>query len=279
MKALPLKVPGFRLNNDVLLPAVGLGVYQMPNDAYTVKAVYHALKCGYRHIDTAMIYRNEESVGKGIAASLIPRDQIFVTTKLWNSDHGYDQTIRAFNESLKRLGLDYIDLYLIHWPVQGKRKDSWRALETLYSEGRCKAIGVSNYMEVHLRELLGYCRIKPVVNQIELHPYIFLSRFKTVELCRENQIIPVAYSPLTKGEKLNDPVLLKLASKYEKSTAGILLRWALQQGFAVIPKSSVFSRIEDNLRIFDFSISESDMQLLGNLDENLVTGWDPDGAP
>jgi len=141
MKALPLKVPGFRLNNDVLIPAVGLGVYQMPNDAYTVKAVYHALKCGYRHVDTAMIYRNEESVGKAIAASLIPRDQIFVTTKLWNSDHGYDQTIRAFNESLKRLGLEYIDLYLIHWPVQGKRKDSWRALETLYSEGRCKAIG------------------------------------------------------------------------------------------------------------------------------------------
>jgi diketogulonate reductase-like aldo/keto reductase len=279
MKALPLKVPGFRLNNDVLIPAVGLGVYQMPNDAYTVKAVYHALKCGYRHVDTAMIYRNEESVGKAIAASLIPRDQIFVTTKLWNSDHGYDQTIRAFNESLKRLGLEYIDLYLIHWPVQGKRKDSWRALETLYSEGRCKAIGVSNYMEVHLRELLGHCRIIPAVNQIELHPYIFHSRFQTVEFCRENGIIPVAYSPLTKGEKLNDPVLLKLASKYEKSTAGILLRWALQQGFAVIPKSSVFSRIEDNLRIFDFSISESDMQLLSNLDENLVTGWDPDGTP
>lgn len=257
------------------MPAVGLGVYQMPDNAMTLKAVDYALRCGYRHIDTAMIYRNEPSVGNAIAGSFVPREQVFVTTKLWNSDQGYDSAIRACNRSLERLGMEYVDLYLIHWPVQGKRKDSWRALETLYSEGKCKAIGVSNYLAHHLEELLGYCTITPAVNQIEMHPYIYGSRIETVDLCRKSGIIPVAYSPLTKGEKLRDPSLIKIASRYEKNTAQLLIRWALQQGFAAIPKSSVPSRIADNFNVFDFEISVEDMATLDALNENLATGWDP----
>ncbi|MCO5261968.1 MAG: aldo/keto reductase [Lentimicrobium sp.] len=268
----------FRLNSGAAMPVVGLGVYQMPNNHLTQKAVDNALKNGYRHIDTAAIYHNEEVVGKAMVTSLIPREQVFVTTKLWNSDHGYDHAIKACHASLARLGLDYVDLYLIHWPVQGKRKDTWRALETLLEDGKCKSIGVSNYMAHHLEELLGYCKVPPAVNQIELHPYIFSTRAETIDLCRNAGIIPVAYSPLTKGVKLGDPRLQKIASKYGKSTAQLLIRWDLQQGFAAIPKSSVISRIIENINVFDFEISANDMEELNSLDENLVTGWDPAGA-
>ena len=268
----------FRLNSGAAMPVVGLGVYKMPNNNLTQKAVDNALKNGYRHIDTAAIYHNEEVVGKALVTSLIPREQVFVTTKLWNSDQGYDHAIKACNASLARLGLDYVDLYLIHWPVQGKRKDSWRALETLFEEGKCRSIGVSNYMAHHLEELLGYCKVPPAVNQIELHPYLFSTRAETINLCRNAGIIPVAYSPLTKGVRLGDPVLKKIASKYGKSTAQLLIRWALQQGFAAIPKSAVISRIIENINVFDFEISTTDMEVLNSLDENLVTGWDPASA-
>ncbi len=268
----------FTLNNSIPMPAVGLGVYQMPNGPLTQRAVDYALRCGYRHIDTAMIYRNEESVGKAIAAGFVPREELFVTTKLWNSDQGYDQAIKACNASLSRLGLNWVDLYLIHWPVHGKRKDSWKALETLYDEGKCRAIGVSNYMSLHLEELLGYCRVVPAANQLELHPYLYNSRIETVDLCRKAGILPVAYSPLTKGIKLRDPLLVKTAGNYGKSTAQLLIRWALQQGFAVIPKSSANSRIAENYQVFDFNITPEDMELLNGLDENLATGWDPSDA-
>lgn len=274
----PTSIKVFRLNNNVNIPAVGLGVYQMPQGQQTQKLIDNALRNGYRHIDTAAIYRNEETVGMAIRSSLIPREQIFVTTKLWNSDHGYDQAIKAFHKSLERLQMDYVDLYLIHWPVQGKRKESWRALETLYNEGKCRAIGVSNYMAPHLHELIDYAKVLPAVNQIELHPYLFATRAETIDLCREKGILPVAYSPLTKGEKLNDPVLLKMAGQCEKTSAQILLRWALQQGFCVIPKSAASTRVIQNMQIFDFELSETDMHILNNLDENLVTGWDPSGA-
>lgn len=274
----PASIKVFRLNNNVNIPAVGLGVYQMPQGQQTQKLIDNALRNGYRHVDTAAIYRNEETVGMAIRSSLIPREQIFVTTKLWNSDHGYDQAIKAFHKSLERLQMDYVDLYLIHWPVQGKRKESWRALETLYNEGKCRAIGVSNYMAPHLHELIDYAKVLPAVNQIELHPYLFATRAETIDLCREKGILPVAYSPLTKGEKLNDPVLLKMAGQYEKTSAQILLRWALQQGFCVIPKSAASTKVIQNMQIFDFELSETDMHILNNLDENLVTGWDPSGA-
>jgi len=271
-------IKGFTLNNGLIMPALGLGVYQMPNGAVARTAVDYAIRSGYRHIDTAMIYRNEESVGQAVASSFIPREQIFITTKLWNSDHGYDQAIKALYSSLTRLRMDYVDLYLIHWPVQGKRKESWRALETLLEEGKCKSIGVSNYMTHHLEELMGYCNVPPAVNQIELHPYLFNTRRGTIDFCRRAGIIPVAYSPLTKGLKLRDPILMRMAAQYAKNPAQLLIRWALQQGFAAIPKSSVPSRIADNYNVFDFTISDSDMAILNQLDENMTTGWDPADA-
>lgn len=265
----------FRLNNDVKMPVLGLGVYQMPDSENTIKAIEFALNAGYRHIDTAMIYGNERSVGKAVNSGVVPRDQIFVTTKVWNSDHGYDQTIRAFNASLGRLQLEYIDLYLIHWPVMGKRKETWKALETLYNEGKVKAIGVSNYMVQHLTELLDQCKVVPAVNQIELHPFIYGSRVDIINLCFQNNILPEAYSPLTKGERLRDVYLTKLAIRYKKSTAQLLLRWGVQHGFAVIPKSSVTTRIAENKQIFDFEIQPDDMKALDDMNEHLATGWDP----
>lgn len=274
----PTSINVFKLNNGVNLPAVGLGVYQMPANLQTQKVIDNALRHGCRHIDTASIYHNEENVGNAIRSSLIPRDQIFVTTKLWNSDQGYDHAIRAFNKSLERLGFDYIDLYLIHWPVAGKRKETWKALETLYKEGRCKAIGVSNYMHHHLEELLEFAEVIPAVNQIELHPYIFNSRLETIDLCRASGILPVAYSPLTKGLKLREPLLMKVAAKYEKTPAQLLIRWALQQGFSAIPKSKTISRVVENMKVFDFKISDTDMEALNNIEEKLVTGWDPSDA-
>lgn len=275
----PSSIKGFTLNNGVKLPAVGLGVYQMPEGDRTQLAIDRALKSGYRHIDTAAIYHNEISVGRAVRSSLIPREQIFITTKLWNADQGYDQAIRAFEKSLSRLEMDYVDLYLIHWPVQGKRKDSWRALERLYDEERCKAIGVSNYMENHMEKLLSYANVKPAVNQIELHPYLFNGRTAIINLCRQAEIIPVAYSPLTRGTRLNDPELIKIAKRYEKTTAQLMLRWGLQQGFAVIPKSSIHSRIEENIDVFDFEISAADMEKLNELGQGYVTGWNPEGTP
>ncbi len=270
-----LQLNVFKLNNDVRIPVIGLGVYQMSDSENTRKVIEFALNNGYRHIDTAMIYGNERSVGKAVMSSSIPRDQIFITTKVWNSDHGYDNTIRAFHASLNRLQLAYVDLYLIHWPVMGKRKETWKALETLYNEGKIRAIGVSNYMVQHLTELLGHCNVIPAVNQLELHPFIYGSRVDVINMCFQNNILPIAYSPLTKGEKLRDPLLLKLGSKYKKSAAQILLRWGLQHGFALIPKSSVTSRIAENKQIFDFEIHQDDMVALDNLNENLATGWDP----
>jgi diketogulonate reductase-like aldo/keto reductase len=275
----PSSLKVFTLNNGIKIPVIGLGVYQMADGDRTQHAIDRALKVGYRHIDTAAIYHNEISVGKAVRSSLIPREQIFITTKLWNADQGYDQAIRAFEKSLSNLGMDWVDLYLIHWPVQGKRKDSWRALEKLYNEGRCKAIGVSNYMENHMEELLSYANVKPAVNQIELHPYLLNERMDIVNLCRQADIIPIAYSPLTRGTQLKDPSLVKIAKSYEKTTAQLLIRWGVQQGFAVIPKSAIHSRIEENIDVFDFEISAADMERLNELGQGYVTGWNPAGVP
>jgi diketogulonate reductase-like aldo/keto reductase len=202
-----------------------------------------------------------------------------VTTKLWNSDHGYDQAISAFNQSLDKLGLDYIDLYLIHWPVEGKRLASWQALETLLVQDRCRAIGVSNYMVRHLEELLDQCKVVPAVNQIELSPYNYNNRKEVIDHCRSKDILVQAYSPLTKGHKLPDPNLAKIASKYSKSPAQVLIRWALQHGFNVLPKSSSRERMAENFDVFDFSISREDMDYLDSLGEGLATSWDPTNAP
>lgn len=265
----------FTLNNGIKIPVAGLGVYKMPESESSQKAIEYAISIGYRHIDTARIYNNERVVGNAVNSGIIPREQVFVTSKVWNSDQGYDQTIKAFQASLHKLNLDYLDLYLIHWPVISKRKETWRALETLYNEGKCRAIGVSNYMSHHLEELLGYCKITPAVNQIELHPYIFGNRIDTINKCRQNNILPIAYSPLTKGEKLKEPLLVKMAAKYKKNAAQLLIRWCIQHGFGVIPKSSVTSRIAENIQVFDFEITSEDMEILDHLNAGLATGWDP----
>jgi diketogulonate reductase-like aldo/keto reductase len=261
------------LNSGAQIPQVGLGVWQTPAGATARQAVLEALRVGYRHVDTARIYGNEADVGAAVRSSGVPREQIFVTTKLWNQDHGYDQALRAFDASLQRLGLDYVDLYLLHWPVAGKRLDSWRALERLYEEKRARSIGVSNFLVPHLRELLGAAKHVPAVNQIELTP--FLQRRDTVALCRQHGILVEAYSPLTHGRRLDHPVLANVARRAERTVAQVLLRWSLQHGNVVLPKSTSPARIAENARLFDFALDERAMAELDDLEEGLVTGWDP----
>lgn len=268
-----------KLNSGTVIPQLGLGVYKSQNGPEVVNAVTWALEAGYRHVDTARIYRNEESVGQAIRENPIPREEIFVTTKLWNADQGYDATLRACEASLKDLDLDYVDLFLMHWPVEGKRLASWSAMERLMEEGRVKSIGVSNFLTRHLEELLTAADIAPSINQIEMSPYIYLHRKDTIDFCRENGILIEAYSPLTRGRKLDDPRLVVIAAKYDKTPAQVLIRWSLQHGFVTIPKSVNQGRIVENAAVYDFEITEMDMETLNGLDEQFTTGWDPSDAP
>jgi diketogulonate reductase-like aldo/keto reductase len=262
-----------QLSSGARIPQVGLGVWKAASGETTRNAVLAALKLGYRHVDTARIYGNEGDVGAAVRTSGIPRDQIFVTTKLWNEDQGYDRALRAFDASLTRLGLDYIDLYLLHWPVARKRLDSWSALERLFEEKRARSIGVSNFLVPHLEELLGHGRHKPAVNQIELTP--FLQRRETQALCKKNGIVVEAYSPLTHGQRLDHPVVVDIARRTGRSVAQVLLRWGLQHGLVVIPKSTKADRIAENGSLFDFVLDATAMKSLDALEEGLVTGWDP----
>ena len=259
------------------IPQIGLGVWQSPRGAPTRDAVTAALELGYRHVDTARIYQNEADVGAAIKAGPVPRADVFVTTKLWNDDQGYDSALRALDASLGRLGLDYVDLYLIHWPVAGKRRESWRALEKAFADGKAKAIGVSNYMVPHLRDVLDHAVVKPHVNQIELTP--FLQRRDTRALCAEHGIVVEAYSPLTRGQRLDDPVLGAIAKAVQRTPAQVMLRWGIQHGHVILPKSVTRSRIEENAALFDFTLDAAQLAKLDALDEGLATGWDPDGAP
>jgi diketogulonate reductase-like aldo/keto reductase len=290
------KVP---LNDGRLIPQLGLGVWQTRAGATCEAAVLTALEAGYRHIDTASMYGNEESVGAAIRKSGIPREQIFVTTKLWNSDHG--KPGRALEASLHKLKMDYVDLYLIHYPVR-QRIQSWHALELLRERGKARSIGVSNFTINHLTELLRQTKTIPSVNQVEFHPYLY--QRDLFEFCRRSGIVLEAYSPLTKGERLKDRKLVAIANKYPtsvregansqsrpsilgnfsrqlntKSTAQILIRWALQHGLVVIPKSANPKRIVENADVFDFEISPADMELLDGFNEDLRTCWDPTHAP
>jgi diketogulonate reductase-like aldo/keto reductase len=262
-----------RLNTGAEIPQVGLGVWQISRGDATRNAVTAALRHGYRHIDTARIYGNETDVGEGIRASGIPRGDIFVTTKLWNEDQGFDRALRAFDASLSRLGLDYLDLYLIHWPVSAKRLDSWRALERLYEEKRARAIGVSNYLRPHLEELLARARTVPAVNQIELSP--FLQQRDAREVCAAHGIVVEAYSPLTHGRRLAHPAVVKIAENVRRSPAQVLLRWGIQHGLVTLPKSAHEPRIVENAALFDFSLDPAAMAELDALEEGLATGWDP----
>jgi len=259
------------------MPLLGLGVFQAPSGAPTRRAVREALAVGYRHIDTARVYANEKDVGQAIRQSAIPRSQIFVTTKLWNSDQGFDAALRAFDASLAELGLDYVDLYLVHWPVPERRRESWRALERLHDQGGARAIGVSNFMVRHLEELAVEARVPPAVNQIEVTP--FLQQREVRRWCEQHQVVVEAYSPLTKGSRLGHAAVVDVARRNGRSPAQILLRWGVQHGLVVLPKSTRPARIRENAAIFDFALDAQDMARLDALEEGLVTGWDPRNAP
>lgn len=270
MKALNVSVT---LNNGKSMPLLGLGVYQTPPGAVTRSAVEWALAEGYRHIDTAAAYRNEQDVGAALRGSGIPREEIFVTTKLWNQDQGYDSARRACERSLKNLGLDYVDLYLIHWPLQDKRLESWKALLALREQGLCRAIGVSNYLERHLSELLDHSPVVPAVNQVEFSPFLYQKELS--EFCRGKGIQLEAYSPLSQGERLEHPALVRLAGKYQRTPAQLLIRWAIEHSVVVIPKSVHRDRIRENARVFDFSLSPEDRQQMDSWNEGLRVCWDP----
>jgi methylglyoxal/glyoxal reductase len=266
------------LHNGVKMPWFGLGVFKVEEGSEVVSSVKAAIKNGYRSIDTAAIYANETGVGQAIAEALqetgLTREDLFVTSKVWNADLGYESTIAAYEASLDKLGLEYLDLYLIHWPVKGKYKDAWRALETLYKEGRVKAIGVSNFQIHHLEDVMKDAEIKPMVNQVELHP--LLSQQDLLSFCQSHSIQLEAWSPLMQGQLLDHPVLSDIASQHGKSIAQVILRWDLQRGIVTIPKSIKEHRIIENANVFDFSLSEEDMSRIDALNENRRVGPDPD---
>jgi diketogulonate reductase-like aldo/keto reductase len=257
------------LNNGVEIPRLGLGVYQAPLGESTLRAVKYALDVGYRHIDTAWLYGNEGDVGKAILESSIEREENFITTKVWNSDQGYRSTLAACERSLQRLGLAYVDLYLIHWPVEGQNNNTWKAMIQLLREGKTRTIGVSNYEIFHLQKIFQNFDVIPSVNQVEFHPFLYQE--KLLEFCKNSNIQLEAYSPLTRGQRLNHPTLVDLAKKYDKSPAQILIRWSLQHGLVVIPKSIRKDRIRENIQVFDFQLEETDMKLLNSLNEDLRT--------
>jgi len=266
------------LYNGVKMPWLGLGVFKVEEGPELENAVRTAIKHGYRSIDTAAIYGNEEGVGRGIREGLkaagISREELFVTSKVWNDDLGYESTLAAYETSLRKLNLEYLDLYLIHWPVEGKCKEAWRALETLYKEGRVKAIGVSNFQIHHLNELMKDVEIKPMVNQVEYHPR--LTQKELQDFCKEQGIQFEAWSPLMQGQLLDHPVLEEIAVKHHKSIAQVILRWDLQNGVVTIPKSTKEHRIVENAAVFDFELTKEDMERIDGLNQNLRVGPDPD---
>lgn len=260
------------LHNGVTIPQLGFGTYLIPNEQ-VADAIKHALDAGYRHIDTAQYYKNESGIGEALKASGINREDLFITTKVWNSHHGYEQTLEAFEESLERLKLDYIDLYLVHWPCPkfDKYVETYKALETLYKEGKVRAIGVCNFDIEHLERLFAECEIKPMINQVECHPYFQQKEMK--RFCREHQIQFESWSPLYRGEEvLEEPIIKELAKKHSKTPAQIILRWHLQEGSIVIPKSVHPERIRKNIDVFDFTLSDEDMEWIASLDRNQQRG-------
>lgn len=262
------------LANGVKMPWLGLGVYKVEDGQEVVDSVKYAIKAGYKSIDTAKIYENEEGVGQGIKESGVSREELFVTSKVWNADQGYDTTIQAFETSLNKLGLEYLDLYLIHWPVEGKYKDTWKALEKLYKDGKIRAIGVSNFQVHHLEDLIADAEVKPMVNQIEFHP--LLTQTEVREYCKKQEIQVEAWSPLAQGELLDNEVLTQIAEKHGKSTAQVILRWDLQNEVVTIPKSTKEHRIIQNADVFDFELNAEEVEKINALNQNHRVGPDPD---
>jgi diketogulonate reductase-like aldo/keto reductase len=262
------------LSNGVRMPWLGLGVFRIADGPEVEQVVRWGLDAGYRSVDTAAVYGNEAGLGRAIRTSSVPREEVFVTTKVWNTDQGYERTLRAFDSSLERLGMDYLDLYLIHWPMKETTRDTWRALEKLYRDGRVRAIGVSNFLAHHLRALMEDTEIVPMVNQVEFHPC--LCQLSLLEFCARHDIQVQAWGSLLRGKILEVPEVVMLAQKYGKTPAQLVLRWALQHGVVAISKSSHRERIEANGRIFDFAISSGDMAQLDALDRDLRVGPHPD---
>ena len=273
------------LSNGVEIPILGFGTYKIEDDKVAVNSVREAIKTGYRHIDTASFYKNEENVGNGIREGLkhtgLKRKDIFVTTKVWNTEQGYENTLNAFSNSLQRLNMDYVDLYLIHWPVtkdyadewQSRIKETWKAMEKLYNEGKIRAIGVSNFLVHHLEELILGCEIKPMVNQIEFHPGH--NQKETVKFCKKHGIVVEAWSPLGRGVILENEFLSEIAKRYNKTIAQICIRWIIQQDIVALPKSVTQKRIKSNFEIFDFELSREDMDKITNMEPIGYTGSDP----
>lgn len=262
------------LNTGAKIPAIGFGTWQI-KPWETEEAVSSALKLGYRHIDTARIYLNEKQVGSGIRKSNLSRQEIFVTTKLWNLSHGKKRAPRAFEASLKKLGLEYIDLYLVHWPVKNKRVETWNALEFIQQTGRAKAIGVSNFNISHLEELRKASGTVPAVNQVEFHPFLYEDQRPLLEYCQEQGIVLEAYSPLAHGKRMNEIPIATAAKAHGKSTAQVMIRWAIQHGAIPLPKSSKLERIKQNLDVFDFELSKKEMDTINGLSDGMRTCWNP----
>jgi len=262
------------LHNGVSMPWLGLGVLHVADGETVENAVRWALEAGYRHIDTAAIYGNEVGVGRALKQSGVSRKDIFVTSKVWNRDQGYDQTLAAFDASLERLNMEYVDLYLVHWPVEDKYKETWRAVETIYDSGRARSIGVSNFLVHHLQNLLQEARIVPMVDQVEFHPY--LQQPDLQAFCREHQIQLEAWRPIMKGKVYQVPELVELGQKYGKTPVQITLRWMIQRGVVAIPKSEQKESIQSNADIFDFELDAEDLALIDDLDRHERLGADPD---
>ena len=261
------------LNNGIEMPRFGLGVFKAEVGSETENAVRWALEAGYRAIDTAALYRNEAEVGKIVRSGVVPREDVFVTSKVWVDNLSYDGTKAAFERSMERLGLDYVDLYLVHWPVNDW-KGAWRALEEIYQTGRTRAIGVSNFLQHHLEELFEIAEVRPAVNQFEFHPYLQQPELQT--FCRENNIAITAWAPIMKGRVLQVPALVEIGEKYGKTAVQVTLRWMLQLGIITIPKSAKKERIEANADIFDFELTGEEVQTINLLDKNERIGSHPD---
>ncbi len=260
-------MPDIKLNNGVKMPSFGFGTWNLAEGEEVINSVSEALNAGYRLIDTARIYSNERGVGQAVRKSIVPREEIFVTTKLWPGDFGFDSALQAFDESLNRLRLEYIDLYLVHWPGHdaNRRQESWRALTEINGKGLTKSIGVSNYMVEHLEELLETSNVVPAVNQIEFHPYIYNEQRPVLEFCQQHKIVIEAYSPLTQGRGLDSITVRDIAERMDRTPAQVVLRWAIQHGTVPIPKSATPERIRENIEVFDFELSAEDMKTLDEL--------------
>lgn len=263
-----------KLSNGIQIPMLGFGTWQIESEKQVIESVTYAFKTGYRHIDTAAAYKNEQYVGKAIKESGIKRNEIFLTSKLWNSDQGESSTMKAFEKSLKNLDTDYLDLYLIHWPKGKKSKESWKIMEKLYKQGLIKSIGVSNFLKHQLEDLMQDTEIKPMVDQVEFHPYLVQPELH--DFCKKHNIQSEAWSPLMQGKIMKIELLNQIAEKHKRSVAQIVLRWDIQMGVVTIPKSVHPERIKENAQIFDFELSDEEMKAISALDKNKRTGPDPD---